>query len=78
VTDLGSTKGTFVDGEKLTGERILDGADHSIVLAKAAYAVRWVVSLSSMAMYSSGWLNSRILVLNGNPSCSVSHSLPGR
>ncbi|CAI7608110.1 unnamed protein product [Penicillium manginii] len=39
VTDLCSTKGTFVDGEKLTGERILDGADHSIVLAKAAYAV---------------------------------------
>ncbi|KAJ5974971.1 hypothetical protein N7481_008678 [Penicillium waksmanii] len=39
VTDLGSTKGTFVDGEKLSGERILDGTEHSIILAKAAYTL---------------------------------------
>ncbi|KAJ5109598.1 hypothetical protein N7532_002243 [Penicillium argentinense] len=40
ITDLGSSKGTFVDGERITGERILEGPEHSIVLAKATHTLR--------------------------------------
>lgn len=51
ITDLDSSKGTFVDGEKLERERVLDKPEHTIVLAKAVNTLQWVATYLTLRIF---------------------------
>jgi hypothetical protein len=46
ITDLGSSRGTTVDGEQIKGqERVLSGDEHIVQLGRAPDALRYVIRL---------------------------------
>lgn len=44
ITDLGSSRGTVVNGERIQGKIALDGDEHSIMLGHYPHALRYVLS----------------------------------